>query len=567
MDLAGGLQTMSHDIFISYSIKDRLKADAVCHRLENEKIRCWYAPRDISPGGSWAGEIADAIPHCKIMLLIFSKNSNASKQVLREVEIAISNDVTIIPLKIEDVKPTGGMIYYLSTTHWIDAIGNIFDERLISLTKKIKTMIEFEEEPAKGSASGSISETVTPIPEISSSSTDAKGDLKKQKKTPKSKKWLYTVIPISIILIAAVFYLALINWSDIFKAESAEIINPNTPIPSEAPPPSETPLPSENSDSSETAAPSQIPDLFSLGFMGYNPDEVVVFQDKVIKTIIFDILSEMGEPAVGNEITVRDMFKLKALSIFPENDETKSTLIKDIYQESQIYEIHTETLKDLSWLKYAKKLKALSINGYSSLDLEPIGELNSLSLLILNRNHITNVESISNLFNLNILSLNENNISEINSLNKLVYLGSLNIGNNPGIDISGAGNLMYRLWDLNLSGNTDLVLTAIKDATRLRFLNLSNIGNVDLDNLINLEMIRNLDLSNNLISDITSLKYLTNLQQINISNNPLGDISALKDLSNLEELIIDSNVYENNLDTVNILLNQGSTVVKTEEMD
>ncbi|MCK5758320.1 MAG: toll/interleukin-1 receptor domain-containing protein, partial [Clostridiales bacterium] len=132
---------MAHDVFISYSIKDRLLADALCHKLEEDSIRCWIAPRDISPGGSWAGEIADAIPNSKIMILVFSANANASKQVLREVELAITNNLTVIPIKIEDVTPTGGMSYYLSTTHWIDAIGNKFDKRINTLSNKIQAML------------------------------------------------------------------------------------------------------------------------------------------------------------------------------------------------------------------------------------------------------------------------------------------------------------------------------------------------------------------------------------------------------------------------------------------
>ncbi|MCJ7625258.1 MAG: toll/interleukin-1 receptor domain-containing protein [Anaerolineaceae bacterium] len=44
---------MSHDIFISYSSKDKIIADAAVAALEKNDIRCWYAPRDISPGAEW----------------------------------------------------------------------------------------------------------------------------------------------------------------------------------------------------------------------------------------------------------------------------------------------------------------------------------------------------------------------------------------------------------------------------------------------------------------------------------------------------------------------------------
>ena len=44
---------MAHDVFISYSHKDKAVADAIVARLEQDNCRCWYAPRDIAPGADW----------------------------------------------------------------------------------------------------------------------------------------------------------------------------------------------------------------------------------------------------------------------------------------------------------------------------------------------------------------------------------------------------------------------------------------------------------------------------------------------------------------------------------
>ena len=38
---------MNHDVFISYSSQNSKAAQAICHTLEQHKIRCWIAPRDI----------------------------------------------------------------------------------------------------------------------------------------------------------------------------------------------------------------------------------------------------------------------------------------------------------------------------------------------------------------------------------------------------------------------------------------------------------------------------------------------------------------------------------------
>ena len=52
---------MAHDVFISYSSKDKLIADAACAILESKGIRCWIAPRDILPGADWGESIVDAL--------------------------------------------------------------------------------------------------------------------------------------------------------------------------------------------------------------------------------------------------------------------------------------------------------------------------------------------------------------------------------------------------------------------------------------------------------------------------------------------------------------------------
>ncbi len=113
---------MPHDVFVSYSEKDKPVADAVVARLEQARIRCWAAPRDIAPGASWGGAIVDAISASRAMVLVLSANSNASSQVVREVERAVASGVIIIPLRIEAVTPTGAMAYFLGTQHWLDAI-------------------------------------------------------------------------------------------------------------------------------------------------------------------------------------------------------------------------------------------------------------------------------------------------------------------------------------------------------------------------------------------------------------------------------------------------------------
>jgi hypothetical protein len=113
---------MAHDVFISYSSRDKNTADAVCAALERNRIRCWIASRDVMPGKEWGEEIVQAISNSQIMVLVFSSAANRSQQVLREVERAVNKNVIIVPFRIEDVLPTRSMEYFLYSTHWLDAL-------------------------------------------------------------------------------------------------------------------------------------------------------------------------------------------------------------------------------------------------------------------------------------------------------------------------------------------------------------------------------------------------------------------------------------------------------------
>ncbi|MFL5243125.1 MAG: family 16 glycoside hydrolase [Gemmataceae bacterium] len=133
--------TPIHEAFISHSTKDKTWADAACAVLEGHKIRCWIAPRDITPGTEWGAAINDGIDACKIMVLIFSTNANDSAQVRREVELAISKGMPVIPCRVEDVLPLGAMKYALSNTHWLDAFTPPVEGQLTVLAKSVQALL------------------------------------------------------------------------------------------------------------------------------------------------------------------------------------------------------------------------------------------------------------------------------------------------------------------------------------------------------------------------------------------------------------------------------------------
>ena len=112
----------AYDVFISYSTKNKTVADALCKFLEEKKIRCWMAPRNILAGQNYAEAIAQALTKVKIFVLVYSNYSLASQWVQSETNMAVTRRKIIIPFRIKDCSfEETAMEVYLTDRHWIDA--------------------------------------------------------------------------------------------------------------------------------------------------------------------------------------------------------------------------------------------------------------------------------------------------------------------------------------------------------------------------------------------------------------------------------------------------------------
>jgi hypothetical protein len=147
---------MAHDVFVSYSTRDKLTADAVVARLEAARLRCWIAPRDILPGMEWGEGIIDGINRSRVMVLVFSSNANASPQIRREVERAVNKGLPIIPFRIEDILPSRSLEYFLSSPHWLDALTPPVEAHIQRLADAVTTLLS--------RLDGTATETAPPSP-------------------------------------------------------------------------------------------------------------------------------------------------------------------------------------------------------------------------------------------------------------------------------------------------------------------------------------------------------------------------------------------------------------------
>lgn len=130
-----------HDVFISYSSKNKNIADAIVFDFELNGIRCWYAPRDIRPGEEWVTAITKALEVSKVLVLIYTDESNNSRQVMNEIAVAFNAGITIVPFKLSNEHMSRELEYYLTRVHWLDAVSKPLHENIVSLREYISVII------------------------------------------------------------------------------------------------------------------------------------------------------------------------------------------------------------------------------------------------------------------------------------------------------------------------------------------------------------------------------------------------------------------------------------------
>jgi hypothetical protein len=165
---------MSASIFISFASQDHRVATTLCQALETRGFKCWISSRDIQPGENFQVAIVRAIRQAKIMLLVFTANSNNSEEMNKELALASQSKLIVVPLRIEDVTPNEAFAYEFATRQWIDFFAD-WEYAIQQLSQRIEnaTHEELPEAPRAAppppppsiAAPAPIDEAVEPKPE------------------------------------------------------------------------------------------------------------------------------------------------------------------------------------------------------------------------------------------------------------------------------------------------------------------------------------------------------------------------------------------------------------------
>jgi hypothetical protein len=134
------LKGSSAAVFISHSSHDRKIAETLIQALESRGLRCWISSRDVAGGDNYQASIVRAIRVARIMLLVFTENANNSEEIKKELGLASRHNLTVIPVRIEDVLPNDALEFELATRQWIDFFGD-WERAIDTLSKRISGIL------------------------------------------------------------------------------------------------------------------------------------------------------------------------------------------------------------------------------------------------------------------------------------------------------------------------------------------------------------------------------------------------------------------------------------------
>src|ERR1035437_7653394 len=169
----GEVGSMYHRVFICYAAEDKPTADAVCAILEENRVRCWIAPRDVLPAEDYGEAVVHSSSAGRLVGFVFSARANASPHVRRELRGAVSHGIPILPFRIEDAIPSDSLQYYLGGIHWLDALTPPLEAHLQHLAGTVRVLLDRNEQAPSGNRAPSAPPPGPPGPPVKRTGPDA----------------------------------------------------------------------------------------------------------------------------------------------------------------------------------------------------------------------------------------------------------------------------------------------------------------------------------------------------------------------------------------------------------
>jgi hypothetical protein len=109
----------AQDLFVSYSRRDQKQVLDLTELLEQRGFKVWIDQHRLDGASLWPKEVTEALLRAKVFVLVISKASVVSDNVIRELSLASEESKTILPLQLEQVEIPSSIRYQLAGIQYL----------------------------------------------------------------------------------------------------------------------------------------------------------------------------------------------------------------------------------------------------------------------------------------------------------------------------------------------------------------------------------------------------------------------------------------------------------------
>jgi TolB-like protein len=177
---------MAGEIFISYRRADEALARLLHDQLRAEGVEAWYDVH-IGAGQDWRVATAKALQASRIFVLLFSQAAAESEDIAKELAAATFSKKLIVPVRIENIQPTGAFLYELASRNWVNAFENT-EANLAELARSLAKLVK----------AGVIDESIIAFDRNAGAKTPA------QKQSWLKRNLLVIAAAVAVVMVAAI---------------------------------------------------------------------------------------------------------------------------------------------------------------------------------------------------------------------------------------------------------------------------------------------------------------------------------------------------------------------------
>lgn len=111
-------ETFTHDIFLSYSSKDKAVVRDIAERLKADGVKVWFDEWEIKPGDSIPAKIEEGLEQSRVLVFCMSNNTFGSDWARLESNTfrfrdPLNKERRFIPLRLDDAPIKGSLVQFL----------------------------------------------------------------------------------------------------------------------------------------------------------------------------------------------------------------------------------------------------------------------------------------------------------------------------------------------------------------------------------------------------------------------------------------------------------------------